>query len=277
MMLVAHWYEHRGAVGHDLAVAVAPLGFDGADRALPDPLAMKPVAFDPGWLRHRVVIEAPRPTPDGAGGETVTWAPLATVWALIEPVAGDRADRRRSSHRRRHPRRDDPLARRRHRRHAGPLSRPRRTGCWSPTTPTSGGATSSLEDGAGDAMSALDLTRSDLIRALGATVAARPAVDAAVRARAEAIAARVAAAGVEARVVRRGQADYAVEATGRVFARNSGATPGEPWSRRRWRRSGFGFEPPPAHSRAIGRLRARQAQSRSPRGGDEREGLPRPS
>ncbi len=28
MMLVAHWYEHRGAVGHDLAGAVAPLGFD---------------------------------------------------------------------------------------------------------------------------------------------------------------------------------------------------------------------------------------------------------
>jgi uncharacterized phiE125 gp8 family phage protein len=28
MMLVAHWYEHRGAVGHDLAVEVPPLGFD---------------------------------------------------------------------------------------------------------------------------------------------------------------------------------------------------------------------------------------------------------
>lgn len=28
MMLVAHWYEHRGAVGHDLAVAVPPFGFD---------------------------------------------------------------------------------------------------------------------------------------------------------------------------------------------------------------------------------------------------------
>ena len=28
MMLVAHWYEHRGAVGHDLAGAVAPLGFE---------------------------------------------------------------------------------------------------------------------------------------------------------------------------------------------------------------------------------------------------------
>ena len=28
MMLVAHWYEHRGAVGHDLAGDVPPLGFD---------------------------------------------------------------------------------------------------------------------------------------------------------------------------------------------------------------------------------------------------------
>ena len=28
LMLVTHWYEHRGAVGHDLAVLVAPLGFE---------------------------------------------------------------------------------------------------------------------------------------------------------------------------------------------------------------------------------------------------------
>jgi len=28
MMLVAHWYEHRGAVGHDLAGHVPPLGYD---------------------------------------------------------------------------------------------------------------------------------------------------------------------------------------------------------------------------------------------------------
>lgn len=48
---------------------------------------MSPVLFDPGWLRHRVVIEAPVSTPDGAGGETVTWQILATTWAQIEPVA----------------------------------------------------------------------------------------------------------------------------------------------------------------------------------------------
>jgi hypothetical protein len=65
-------------------------------------------------------------------------------------------------------------------------------------------------------MSALDLTRAGLIRALGGALAARPAVDAAVRARAEAIAARLGEAGAEARVVRRGDGDYAVEAGGPV-------------------------------------------------------------
>jgi uncharacterized phiE125 gp8 family phage protein len=28
MMLVAHWYEHRGIVGHDNAGAVPPVGFE---------------------------------------------------------------------------------------------------------------------------------------------------------------------------------------------------------------------------------------------------------
>jgi SPP1 family predicted phage head-tail adaptor len=44
--------------------------------------------FDPGWLRHRVVIEAPAATADGAGGGTLSWATVATAWALIEPVSG---------------------------------------------------------------------------------------------------------------------------------------------------------------------------------------------
>jgi hypothetical protein len=80
-------------------------------------------------------------------------------------------------------------------------------------------------------MSAMDLTRSGLIRGLEAAIAARPAVDAAVRARAETIAARIAEAGVEARVVRRGHADYAVEASGpELFAREFGSldAPAEP-------------------------------------------------
>jgi hypothetical protein len=73
-------------------------------------------------------------------------------------------------------------------------------------------------------MSAIDITRGDLIRALGAMVAARPAVDAAVRVRAEAIAASVTEAGVAARVTRRGHADYAVEASGAgLLAREFGS------------------------------------------------------
>ncbi|MFP3945019.1 MAG: phage head closure protein [Alphaproteobacteria bacterium] len=39
-----------------------------------------------GALRHRVTIELPVETPDGQGGQTVTWSPLATVWAEIRPL-----------------------------------------------------------------------------------------------------------------------------------------------------------------------------------------------
>ena len=73
-------------------------------------------------------------------------------------------------------------------------------------------------------MSAIELTRAGLIRALEAAVAARPAVDAAVRSRAEALAGRIAEAGLEARVLRRGPGDYTVEASGPgLFAREFGA------------------------------------------------------
>ena len=47
---------------------------------------MTRAAFDPGWLRHRVVIEAAVAAADGAGGETLTWSTHATTWALIEPA-----------------------------------------------------------------------------------------------------------------------------------------------------------------------------------------------
>lgn len=49
---------------------------------------MRRVSFDPGWLRHRIVIEAASAASDGAGGGTVSWTPLGTAWALVEPVAG---------------------------------------------------------------------------------------------------------------------------------------------------------------------------------------------
>jgi SPP1 family predicted phage head-tail adaptor len=57
-----------------------------------------------GRLRHRVTLEAPDETPDGAGGVARAWTPLGEVWAAIEPLgAGEAviADKRlgRLSHR----------------------------------------------------------------------------------------------------------------------------------------------------------------------------------
>jgi hypothetical protein len=73
-------------------------------------------------------------------------------------------------------------------------------------------------------MSAIDLTRAGLVRALEAAIAATPAVDRAVRSEADALAGRIADAGLAAHVVRRGQGDYAVEASGQgLFAREFGS------------------------------------------------------
>jgi hypothetical protein len=73
-------------------------------------------------------------------------------------------------------------------------------------------------------MSAIDLTRAGLIRGLEAAIAARPAVDRATAAAANAIAGRIADAELDARVERRGQADYAVEARGpELYAREFGS------------------------------------------------------
>jgi SPP1 family predicted phage head-tail adaptor len=41
----------------------------------------------PGELRHRLVLEAPVETPDGAGGVSRSYATLAAVWAKVTPVA----------------------------------------------------------------------------------------------------------------------------------------------------------------------------------------------
>jgi SPP1 family predicted phage head-tail adaptor len=44
-----------------------------------------------GRLRHRLVLEGPERTEDGAGGADVAWEPVATVWAVIETrAAGER-------------------------------------------------------------------------------------------------------------------------------------------------------------------------------------------
>jgi len=41
-----------------------------------------------GRLRHRVTIQQKVPTRDTFGGELVTWSPVATVWASVEPLQG---------------------------------------------------------------------------------------------------------------------------------------------------------------------------------------------
>jgi SPP1 family predicted phage head-tail adaptor len=40
-------------------------------------------------LGRRLVLEQPVATPDGAGGMTITFEPLATVWAEVRWLSGD--------------------------------------------------------------------------------------------------------------------------------------------------------------------------------------------
>ena len=42
---------------------------------------------DPGELRHRLVLEAPVETADGAGGVTRSFATVTTLWAAIVPAS----------------------------------------------------------------------------------------------------------------------------------------------------------------------------------------------
>ena len=39
-----------------------------------------------GQLRHRLLLEAPSATPDGAGGTTSVFVPVVTVWAGLHPL-----------------------------------------------------------------------------------------------------------------------------------------------------------------------------------------------
>lgn len=43
-------------------------------------------AIDIGRLRRRVTLEEAVDTPDGAGGTTRNWSPVARVWALVEAL-----------------------------------------------------------------------------------------------------------------------------------------------------------------------------------------------
>jgi len=42
-----------------------------------------------GRMRHRIRIEQPVSTPDGAGGSSVTWTEIATAWAALRPLSAD--------------------------------------------------------------------------------------------------------------------------------------------------------------------------------------------
>jgi len=42
---------------------------------------------DPGMLNHRLVLEAPVETADGAGGVARSYAAVATVWAALVPAS----------------------------------------------------------------------------------------------------------------------------------------------------------------------------------------------
>jgi SPP1 family predicted phage head-tail adaptor len=47
---------------------------------------MRTLFIDPGMLSHELVLEEPVETPDGAGGFTIVWNGLGTIWARLEPL-----------------------------------------------------------------------------------------------------------------------------------------------------------------------------------------------
>lgn len=51
---------------------------------------MRARRIDPGRLRLPMTLEALTALPDGAGGYTESWTPLATLYAALRPVAAAR-------------------------------------------------------------------------------------------------------------------------------------------------------------------------------------------
>ena len=43
-----------------------------------------------GELRHRITLQKNNPAPNSIGEAVDTWTDLATVWAAIEPLSGNR-------------------------------------------------------------------------------------------------------------------------------------------------------------------------------------------
>jgi SPP1 family predicted phage head-tail adaptor len=48
---------------------------------------MTAVTIDPGEFNRRLALEAPAESPDGAGGVTRSYSPVATLWASVEPTS----------------------------------------------------------------------------------------------------------------------------------------------------------------------------------------------
>ncbi len=86
-LLVAHWYENRGVVAVDQAIAMLPQTV----AALIAPYRVLGAMTTAGELNRRLVLEAPVESPDGAGGVTRAYAPAMTVWAKVEPVSARNA------------------------------------------------------------------------------------------------------------------------------------------------------------------------------------------
>ncbi len=53
------------------------------------PAATAAAAADIATLRRRMTIETPVETPDGAGGASLSFSPLVTVWAGLEWLGGE--------------------------------------------------------------------------------------------------------------------------------------------------------------------------------------------
>lgn len=47
---------------------------------------MRPLFVDPGRLSARLRLETPTDLPDGQGGLTEGWTPLASLWGRVEPL-----------------------------------------------------------------------------------------------------------------------------------------------------------------------------------------------
>jgi SPP1 family predicted phage head-tail adaptor len=50
-------------------------------------------ASEPGRLRLRLTLEKPVATDDGAGGRTIAWSAVASVWAEVTPLEAEEKPR----------------------------------------------------------------------------------------------------------------------------------------------------------------------------------------